>query len=210
MNLLGTLAFLITALALVLALAFVAVSLVRKRIATATKAAGLVLAWLAVYVGILIAVSLTSPEPILDRGQEHCFDEMCFSVQGVAETPTLGTRQASGVFYIVDVKLRNAAGRTAQKPSNPQIWIIDGDRHEYRQMLVGDGDNAGQALGAEQIWTRRINPGDAVEQRVAFDLPADVVAPRLVITEGSGFPTDIIIGDENSLWHAKTTFRLKD
>ncbi len=209
MNLIGTLAFLVTLVVLALALALTVLWLAQRRTAAASRAAALMLAWIAAYAGILIAVSLASRAPILEQGQEHCFDEMCFSVQGVTLTDALGTSRANGVFYVVDIRLRNAARATAQKPSDVQIWVIDDNGHEYRQFLIADGDRAGQAITAGEIWNRRINPGDRVEQAVAFDLPDSVASPRLVIAEGPGFPTTVIIGDENSLFHPKTTFRLK-
>ncbi len=209
MNLLGTLAFLITLLFLVISLGVVPVSLLRKRTGRVGRIGAAMLAWLAVYVVILFAVSLTSRESVLGQGQEHCFDEMCFSVQGVTQTKTLENRQANGLFYVVDVRLRNAARRTAQKPSNPQLGVIDDERHEYKEMLEGQGEMAGQAVTAGQLWNRRLSPGEIMEQRVAFDLPPNTLSPRLVIAEGPGFPTDVIIGDENSFLHAKTTFRLK-
>ncbi len=208
MALIGTLAFLTTCLILVVSLVLVLVSLLGRRTGTAVRAVGLMLAWLALYGIILLAVSLTSRAPVLEQGQEHCFDEMCCSVQGVASTKTLGTSQANGLFYVVDVTLRNAAKRAAQKPSNPELWVTDGVGHEYRQMFWGEGETAGQVANAEQLWNQRLNPGETVEQRVAFDLPVGVLSPQLVIAEGAGFPTTVIIGDENSLLHGKTSFRL--
>jgi len=208
----GTLAFLITFFALVAALILVLFNLARRRPRTAWKIGRVMLAWTGVYAILLLGVSLSSRAPVLEQGQEHCFDEMCFSVQEIITAPALGTGEAQvnaqGIFYVITVELHSASRRTPQKPSNPHIWVIDAQGGSYTRM-VSAGDPAGQPLDPARLWDRKVQPGEKVDRVVAFDLPMKAgLAPSLVITEGSGFPTDLIIGDENSFFHAKTTFRL--
>lgn len=60
------------------------------------------------------------------------------------------------------------------------------------------------------LWIQKIQLGETVSQTVAFDLPVDTLAgqPGLVVTEGIGPLSAVIIGDENSFFHAKTEFLL--
>ena len=209
MILIGTLLFFLTIMMLVVALFVGLVSWMRRRMGTVRKVVIVVLAWLGAYGVTLLTVSATSRAPVLARGQEHCFDEMCYSIKGSTEAKTLGTNPANGIFTIVDLQLRNASSRTAQKPSNPQLWLVGPDGREFRALVWGKGEKAGQPVGEGQLWDQRTDPGGLEEEWVAFDIPMDIVSPQLVISEGPDFPTKGIIGDENSFFHAKTTFLLQ-
>jgi hypothetical protein len=169
---------------------------------------------LGLYAAALLFVSLTSSQIILGPGQEHCFDEMCFSVKGVTTTPTLGTTPhqitAHGLYYVLTVQLHNAAKRVPQRPDSTMMWITDQQGHAYTDWVNAQetpGQPVGSPITTAHIWHRRLEPGESLAHLIAFDLPVDSVQPRLVIKEGSG-PTPLIIGDENSFFHAKTAFRL--
>ncbi len=58
------------------------------------------------------------------------------------------------------------------------------------------------------LFGQPIAPGQKYSVPLAISLPAGAASPVLVITEGSAFPTRLIIGDENSFLHKKTVFRL--
>ena len=135
----GTLLFFLTILLIVAALLVSLVSLIRRRMGTVRKVVLVLLFWLGAYAIALVAVSLTSQSQTLTQGQEHCFDEMCYSAKGSSQAKTLGNHSASGIFTVVDVQLRNAAKRSAQKPSNPQLWLVAPDGREYRDMTGGKG-----------------------------------------------------------------------
>jgi hypothetical protein len=212
-NLFGTLAFLATLLGLAAAAIGLIFSLVTRRFRTAGRIGLGVLAWMGIYAAVLLAVSFTSAPRVLGPGQEHCFDEMCFSVKNAAATKTVGAGpdqvSAHGVYYIVTVQLRNDAKRVAQKPSDPQLWIQDQQGRRHAEM-IGTGDTGlavGQPVDASQLWGQRLQAGESQAQTIAFDLPAGIIQPVLVITEGGG-PTFLIIGDENSPFHARTVFQL--
>jgi hypothetical protein len=213
-KLLGALAFIVT----ILGLAGLGIGLIASLLTHHFRAAGriglLMLAWAGGYLVILLFASFTSRTILLDLGQEHCFDEMCYSVLGAYTSKTLGMRPnqmvAQGNFYILTVQLRNAARRQPQKPSQPELWVLDNQRRKYTQAVSaadGNGLAANQPVVFTELWNRQLQPGETQSFILAFDLPADISDPRLVITEGSG-PGALIIGDENSFFHAKTEFRL--
>jgi len=213
-NLFGTLAFIGAFFGLVgLAIAAI-VALLTRHFRAAGRIGLLMLAGAGVYLAVLLLASFTSRPPLLEIGEEHCFDEMCFSVQTVTTAKTLGVEPnqvtANGVYYLVTVQLRNAALRQPQKPSQPAAWVIDEQGRRYTQAVSaedGQGLTFGKTAAFPQLWDQRLQPGEAQVHVLAFDLPADVPHPALVITEGGG-PTSLIIGDENSLFHSKTEFRL--
>jgi hypothetical protein len=71
-----------------------------------------------------------------------------------------------------------------------------------------DGVAQGQPVTPRDLWNQPVAPGEEALRTVAIDLPAGVERPGLVITEGIGPLSAVIIGDENSLFHAKTQFLL--
>jgi len=213
-NLFGSLAFIGAFFGLVGLAMAVIVALLTRHFRAAWRIGWLMLAWAGVYIAVLLLASFTSSPRRLDLGQEHCFDEMCFSVQSVTTTKTLGTGSnqitANGVYYLVTVQLRNAALRQPQKPSQPAVWVIDAQGRKYTEAVSTaeeQGPPFGQSVAFPQLWNQRLQPGETQAHILAFDLPADVSQPALVITEGGG-PTYLIIGDENSFFHSKTEFRL--
>jgi len=209
-NLLGTLTLLLTILILVVALLAAVVILVSGHARFALRISQGVLAWIAAYALLLVVVSLTSPRQILEPGQEHCFDEMCFSVQGVSTTRTLGSDgqqvTAQGVYYVVSINLRNAARGTAQKPSLTNFWVTGEQGRRYRPLTAGN-DTPGQALDVSHLWDQKLQPGEHQAHTIAFDLPEKMSNPTLFLTEGGGISA-LIIGDENSPFHPITGFRL--
>jgi hypothetical protein len=214
-GLLGVLAFLATVLGVLIGLGLLAAALLTRRPRRAGKIAGFLLGWLGLYVLALLLASFTSRPGFVDPGGERCFDEMCYALTKLELSPSLdtpaGQLKAQGQYYIVTIQLRSAAKRTAQKPSQPSVFVVDARGQRYTRMLNAGpemGLPAGQPLTAAQLWDRQIQPGETVSRTVAFDLPVGVSAPGLVITEGLGPLAVIIIGDENSFFHAPTEFLL--
>jgi hypothetical protein len=213
-NLFGTLTFIVTLIGCVGAILAVAFTLMTHRLRTAWRIGRLMLVWVGLYIAVLLAVSFTSPQHILDPGQEHCFDEMCFSVRDVITAKTWGTgphpMTAHGRYYVLTVQLHNAAKRVPQRPDSAMMWIADQQGRQYTDWVNAQEtpeEPLGGMITAQQIWYRRLEPGESMTHTIAFDLPVDAAQPSLVITEGSG-PTLLIIGDENSFFHSKTAFRL--
>jgi hypothetical protein len=154
-------------------------------------------------------VSFASQPKFLNLDQERCFDEMCYSVKSVTMTHTLGQFTAQGDYYIITIQLRSAAQRTAQKPSQPDLFIVDSQGNRYSKIVnAGNEFEMGQPVTNAQLWDQKIQPGEIVSRIVAFDLPRDIGQPGLVVTEGIGPLSTILIGDEGSLFHAKTEFLL--
>jgi hypothetical protein len=162
------------------------------------------------YFAIMLIVSLTSPQNTLALNQEHCFDEICFSVVGVDKVKTItgssSPATAQGTFYLVQLQLRNAALRVAQKPDSPAFKIVDtqGHTYNYSKIELASSTNVQTQTDTTDLFTTtKLNPGEKSVRTLVFDLPNTVTGPCLVISEG-GWPTSLIIGDENSFFHKKT------
>ncbi len=214
-GLLGILAFFGTILALLIGAILLLVALATRHAGRAWKVARFLLGWLAVYTLLLLGFSVFSQTHYLNPGQERCFDEMCYSVKTLSVAHTLGTAPhqltAKGNFYILTVQLRSNAKRTAQIPSQPDLFIMDAAGKSYRVALNAGGElnlPVGEVVTASQLWSQPVEPGEIASRTVAFDLPQDVSKPGLVINEGIGPLSAIIIGDENSFLHAKTEIPL--
>jgi Domain of unknown function (DUF4352) len=210
-ELLGTLLFLVTvvgALGVLIALVYGKFTRRRRLIRVLLIGAAV---WLAAYSTLLVCTSLLTPQQVLEAHQHRCFDEMCFSVLQATTQSTVGageqTQTAQGLYYVVNVQLRNASQRTAQKPDHPEFFLDDGQGHQYQPSQV-----AQQTLGQQPVWDARLQPGETQSRPLVFDAPANLLhqspLPRLGITEGS-WPTPLIIGDENSPWHQVTVIQLE-
>ena len=214
-GLIGVLAFFLTILAMVTGGVIIAVALITHHAPRAQKTGILLLVWLGIYAAALMAASVTSRPQYIEAGKERCFDEMCYSIKTLSISQTLGTEpnsfKAQGKYYVMTVQLRSDSKRSAQKPSQPDLFIVGDHGDRYSQMVNAGNEPGfpiGQPVTAAQLWDRKIQPGETVSRTVAFDLPADVRQPGLVVSEGIGPLSAIIIGDENSLFHAKTEFLL--
>jgi hypothetical protein len=217
-GLLGMLVFFATILAFGAGIVVIAIALLTRRCRRAGQMSLLLLGWAAVYAGILLEVSFTSQPRYLGLDQERCFDEMCYSVTSVKITPSLtggfGLKiQAKGNFYVLTVQLRNAGRGAAQKPSYPVLMVVDAQGRQYPHFLseaqiINWGSPTSLPGVAAPLWGEKIPAGESASETVAFDLPADIRQPGLAVTEGIGPLSAIIIGDEGSLFHAKTEFLL--
>jgi len=155
----------------------------RRREARARGTAVLVVVGL--YGVALAAVGLASRERHLAYGQVKCFDDWCVTVQSIVRVPEQEGRH-------VTVVVTSRARRVAQRPDSPAAY------------LVIDGGRARIAVpGLDQ----RLAPGQTVDLSIAVAVPASARDPQLLITEG-GFPSRLVIGDENSPWHAPATWAL--
>jgi hypothetical protein len=214
-GLLGILAFFATLLGLVIVIIAVIIALLTHHPKRAGRVGLVFLGWIAVYAVLLLAASFTSRPQFIGAGKERCFDEMCYSVKSVVIASTLGNTpapfKAQGNYYVLTVQLRSDSKRTAQKPSEPNLLVVDAQGKQFDSFISAGSDNGtpiGQPLTASQLWNQKIQPGETASRTVAFDLPAGIQQPGLVVTEGIGPLAAIIIGDENSFFHAKTEFLL--
>ncbi len=184
------------------------VSLSLRRWAVAGKLlAGVVVAW-AVYLGIGTIVAVRAPQHIMAFGEDRCFDEMCFAVTGWNRTPSPVAGRVR-CFYIVAVRVTNRSRGRAQREIGRKGVLIDRSGRVYEiskegmRWLSPVGGPPYTGLDAE------VGPGQSLETKLIFDLPADVDYPGFAL--GSDLtinPARIVIGDEEHFLHRPTVVTL--
>jgi hypothetical protein len=164
-----------------------------------------VLSW-AVYLGIGTVVAMRAPQHIMARGEDRCFDEMCFAVTGWNRTQS---RDVGRSLYVVGVRISNRARRRAQRELGRKGVLIDRSGRVYEvskegmHALVPAGGPAFPGLDAE------VGPGQSIETKLVFDLPADVDYPGFALGSNLALnPARIVIGDEDHFLHWPTVWPL--
>jgi hypothetical protein len=166
----------------------------------------------AVYLAVLVAVSLLSRPTVLRMGERQCFDDWCVSVEHAVRQARAGLPPADvaarGVFCVVTVRVSNAARRRAQRASDAGVCLIDEKGHRYEPSPPGQRALDATGLGGSDL-TTRLPPGGSFVRRVVFDVPTDAAGLALVVNHGR-FPGLLIIGDPHSFLHAPTVFSLSE
>jgi hypothetical protein len=155
--------------------------------------AWLVAVW-AVYLCVLVGVSLGQRQRVMAVGEPQCFDDMCFTVTGVEEVPG---------FLIKDGRrLVRVAVRVTNKGRKPQseglIWayLVDAEGRRWEETAGVSG------VGL----TARVAGGGSIVSQPVFKVAADSTELGLVFTHGRWQP--LVIGYSDSLLHRKTMVAL--
>jgi hypothetical protein len=216
------LGFLGTALALSFCGVGAAVLLLVRQRRPAMWLVGCAAAGGALYTITLLGFSLASREQIASPGQEKYMCEgdchLAYSILGMTTARRLGTpprpAEAHGTFYIV--RVRTWFDERTISPRRPKnmpltrsprvVEVVDASGRSYP--ISTEGEEALEAAqGKQPSLSGPLVPGQSSSTDLVFDLPHDVKNPRLLITD-SDWITLLLIGNENSFLHAKTTFAL--
>jgi hypothetical protein len=217
----GVLLFLGTGLLLFVAALALAYSVIAKKFGLSKLLMLAVAAIVGLYLGAMLIFSFASSEKVLLRGQEKHFCEidchLAYSVIDVRETKTLGDAPhqltAAGAFRVVTIQTRfdettinPTRGNGQLYPNSRVLVVMDQTGKQYfpstsAQNTLESSQQAGTPI------TTSLRPGESYKTTLAFDLPADVHNPTLLIHEGESV-TAFVIGHENSLFHKKTRFQI--
>lgn len=181
------------------------------------------LVWTLLYSGLLLGTSFSSREVVLGLNQDKHFCgfyldcHLSVLVVRVVKTRTLGNPQqplktANGIYYIVTVKVASDARAATLRFENPIATVIDEQGRVYERFIEGE-----QALERSQgrvvPFSQDVGPNysSTYSKDLVFDLPTNLKNPRLLMIQGHWFERLIelfLIGDEDSLFHKRTLFRL--
>ena len=165
------------------------------------------------YAAVLGFFSWASYDRTVARGDEKFFCAMdchiAYSVQNVERMLTLG----DGQFYVVTLRShfdeRTIApwrGNGALTPDPPELVLIDGSGRQFA--VSATGQKAWEATRPQShSMLDPLRPGESYETTWVFDVPADAQSVRL-FAGWHGFPSYLLIGDEDSPGHRKTYFAL--
>jgi hypothetical protein len=163
------------------------------------------LAGVALYIVLFLLASLTSGTRQLAIGEEkHICEVDCHLAYAVTQVDTAhewNGRTATGVFYVVTVRVRFdsntiAAWRPRDVPLSPNgrtVALVDARGHRY-------------AADPETL-ERSLLPGQTFTTQFVFDVPSDIAHPDLILSS-SDWPTRLMIAHENAFLHGKVLFSL--
>lgn len=155
------------------------------------------------------AVALVQPLQPFGIGDTYCWDEFCFAVTAVKREKTIGAGSnqavANGTFYIVSADMGSPWwGRFYW--GNDAVFVTDyaGTNYGYslRGQLAYD-----RLTGSERSRCHLIR-GASERETIVFDLPDDVVQPRLLIRDTLGLE-GLIGGVRARLLYIKPAFNLR-
>jgi hypothetical protein len=213
--------FLLTLAILAAATALVLWSLGRKRLRQAGRILEGMAVLVVVYAGTLLTFSLTSPERILEPGQQKYLCEvdchLAYSVASVTTARALGSgrerRTARGLFHVITVRTWfDESTVSPQRGSSPlwpsPRWVVIADEQGRSYPPSRMGLQALESEGRSGIpLDHPLRPGEFYSTSLVFDLPPEVEKPRLLIAENL-LVTRFLIGHENSFQHKKTWFEV--
>jgi len=199
LRLLGLIAFAGMAVFTLIALIGALVSLAAGRRRAAVSLARSWAGGLGLYALAMFVVSVTSRTIVLPFGVEKRFCaldcDLAFSVAGVLPAPH---RVRGRPGMIVTVKVRSDAAAATMRPSQVQVWLETTEGKRFRP------EDASPAAMREPL-----APGAAHYVDFVFPEPPGRAPLRLVVVEG-GWPSRLVIGDENSPLHRKVVMELPE
>jgi hypothetical protein len=174
----------------------VTASFFRQEIPKAWKNLGWIAAVWALYLMILLGVSLMQPQRQLAVDTPQCFGDLCFTVTGFDEIP--GYLMNSGRLVRVKVDITNR-GKNPANDSLLRSYLLD----QYGRRWTEVPGLTGVSLHL------RVPAGGTATSEPVFKLPADVTPYGLVLTHGRFQPGLLIIGDPDSLLHQPTIAKVQ-
>jgi hypothetical protein len=171
-------------------------SLARGRGAEAARHAAWIAVVAGVYLLVLLGVSATQRQRVVPLGQDQCFDEMCFAVVGVEEVPGLVAGDHGRVVRVT-VRVANH-GHQAEAEGQIEAYVVDSKGREWAPLagLSGNRLNA-RVAGRSQMLSQPM-----------FQVASDARGLGLVFTHGNWQPGRLVVGDSDSIGHAKTIVAL--
>ena len=137
---------------------------------------------MAVYAVALVGASATAPARSLANGEWKCFDDWCVTITSVVRT-------GNTVQIVLTVQNQ---GHREQAPDTPRAWLL----HNTRRDEVVVPGLASRLPGGS---SRHLPP-------IRLTAPTAEL-PRFLVTEG-GFPSVLVIGDDNSPFHPQPSWAL--
>jgi hypothetical protein len=150
------------------------------------------------YVAMTIAVSLLTPQAIVNPGQAYCNDNWCISIRNVTRT-----QLEHDIAFRVDARVFSDANSTV-RTSGKGVLLYLVDEHNRHFPLIADP--------AATPFDIELNPGQAVNTSLTFFAAADA-RPLFLKIDWPGnrlvkFLVKFAIGNDRSLLHQPTLLRV--
>lgn len=150
----------------------------------------------AVYLAILLTVSLRQKQRVVAIGQPQCYDEMCFTVTGVSDVPGLLAQDRRRLLQ-VSIEITNN-GHKPESEGLIQAYLIDAQGRLWGEL---------PGLSGVRL-TVKVPPGKSVVSEPVFAVSQSATGLKLVFTHGHWQPGILVIGNSDSLLHKRTVVPL--
>lgn len=166
------------------------------------------------YFGVLVGVSLASPERTLPVGGWKYFCEIdchiAYSVQNSYTAATLGPEAtpavAKGMFVVVRLEtwfdgnsISKFRGDGSLTPGPRRVFLVD---DVGRQFEPWHGGKTAPVEPGTPL-TTALRPGESYSTNFIFDVPNGRASYRLLVITDADAISKLVIDDENSLLHRK-------
>ncbi len=204
---LGTVFFVATALLAALATLALGKRRLAGRLSLASLGGG------ALYLGVLVAVSLASRDQVLRKGDWKYFCEMdCHLAYSIQEVSTRPLENATRYFVSIQTwfdpnTIAPSRGNGRLTPNPREVFVLDGSGKRYGTSPSGMTALEQERGSPSTPLSRELRPGESSTTTLVFDLPEQVRRPRLFLEDAPGVET-LLIDHENSLFHRKISFAL--
>ena len=188
--------FILVVLASVVTLLTAAINLFRGRWQQALRLLVECGAGLAIYLGVVIVVSLVSPQRILALGEDKCSDDWCIAVESIAQSTSL-----SGADYVVNFRMSSRARRVPQRENGVVVYLIDEKGRRY------EAAPNPSAAPFNVVFL----PGQVITTIRTFNVSGESSELGVMVTRNgwNSIPGRFIIGDDASLFHKPTIVRVQ-
>jgi hypothetical protein len=124
--------FLFSVLLILISFAALLIALIARKTRLAGRIALGIAAYLVFYALALVTVSLASPQQVLGRNVDRCFDDWCIAAVDVKEQPAIGaTRAQGGEYALVTVRVSSRAKGIRQRAVDAAIYLLDESGRRY-------------------------------------------------------------------------------
>lgn len=163
------------------------------------------------YAGGVVAASAASQDKLLAPGETKWFCgfyldcHLGVSVQSVERT--------TGGIHVLTLRLHNSAKNpnVNMRLYQPRAEIVDASGNRYARSAAAEAALASSGRPSVLSTETVVMHQQPVEATIAFDLPAGIQAPRLLVSEGWLVDKLIelaLVDDENSFLHGRTYIAL--
>jgi hypothetical protein len=162
----------------------------RGRIAEAGRVLiGVVVFW-AIYLCVVVAVSLSTPRRVVAIGEDRCFDDWCITVESISS----GSSRVSA-----NLRVSSIAKRIQQGAPDTFVYLEDAGGKRYPS----------RPGGGQPSFATKIGPGESFKTVREFDVPEGVRIAGLVVRHGSTGPGAIVIGDDSAIFHKPAIVKIE-
>jgi hypothetical protein len=152
------------------------------------------------YVAMTMAVSLLTPQAIVNPGQAYCNDNWCISIRSVTRT-----QLAHETVYRAEARIFSDVNSTV-KTSGKGLSLYLLDEHNRRFPLFAD-----RTVTPFDV---ELNPGQSVDTSLTFHTPADAQQLYLKVDWPGNRLVNVlvkfVIGNDRSLFHRPTLLRVQE